>query len=229
MTASRPHSVGARVLAEAAGVIFDLNGVLIEDEALHEQAFSRVLARYDVALTHAMYRATILGRTDRDGVARLAAAYAPSLPIEMVVREKQRRYREALRAEGAQYVADGAQSLIAALEARGLRLALASASPAAEVYAWLDYLGLTGAACAFDPIFTSESAPGPKPDPAVFEAIRARWDIPAAACVVIDDHPANIAIAHALGMRTIAVASTLSPSAFPHACLVVSAVGKLAG
>lgn len=228
--ANLPPSIGQQIVADApgiAGVIFDLNGVLVEDEPLHEAAFTDVLAPYGVVLTHEIYQATILGQTDTQGVTRLATAYGLALPVEAIVYAKERVYRERLRAEGARYVSEGAAPLIAALAKRGLRLALASASPAFEVFTWLTILGLDHAPHAFDPILTSESPPGPKPNPAVYEAICAAWGIPSHTCVVIDDHPENIAIAHALGMRAIAIASTLPPSAFAHAHLITCTLAEL--
>lgn len=208
----------------AAGVIFDLNGVLVEDEPLHEAAFTTVLAAYGIALTHDRYQATILGQTDANGVARLAGAYGLPLPIDEIVQAKERLYRARLSAEGARYVAVGSQPLVSLLAARGVRLALASAAPAAEVCAWLDILSLQG---SFDPVLTSESAPGAKPNPAVYEAIRAAWGASAQDCVVIDDHPRNIAIARTLGMRTVGIASNLPTSAFAQAHVVARNLATL--
>lgn len=208
----------------ALGAIFDLNGVLGEDEPLHEAAFIAALAPYGIALTHETYQATILGRTDVDGVLRVAAASGRSLPVDEIVQTKSRLYRERLRSEGARYSAVGARQLVAALGARGLRLAIASASPEVEVSEWIEILGLDG---RFDPVMTRESLPVAKPHPAVFEAIRDRWGVPSSTCVVLDDHPENIAIAHALSMRTVGVASTLPRDAFDQAQVVVRGIGEL--
>lgn len=219
--------IGHQIDEGVAGVIFDLNGVLVEDEPLHEATFAAALAPHGVRLTHELYQATILGQTDALGVARLAAACQLALPTQSIVHAKELLYRERLRAEGSRYVAGGAVPLIEALARRGLHLALASASPAIEVFAWLTVLGFDQAAGVFDPIVTSESPPAPKPDPAVYETIVATWDIPPQACAVIDDHPENIAIAYTLGMRAIAIASTLPPSAFPHTHLIAHSLADL--
>ncbi len=227
MKAGHAGHPGGSIFAGAAGVIFDLNGVLVEDEPLHEAAFIATLAPYGISLTHEMYEATILGQADARGVIRLAKAAGASLPIEAIVHAKKSLYQERLRAEGARYAVASARVLVEALSARGMRLALASASPAVEVYAWLSILGLDTEPIAFDPVFTSESDPGPKPNPAVYAAIRDSWEIPAHECVVIDDHPENIAIANALGMRTAGIASTLPPSAFTHAQLVARTIAEL--
>jgi HAD superfamily hydrolase (TIGR01509 family) len=212
------------VFAGATGVIFDLNGVLVEDEPLHEAAFAEVLARYNIALTHDAYQATLLGQTDENGVIRLAAAAGRHLPVAEVVQAKAQLYREKLRTESSGYTVAGARPLVEALAARGMRLSIASASPAVEVYNWLDILGLRH---RFDPVVTRENSPESKPHPAVFEAICACWRISAATCVVLDDHPENIAIAHTLGMRPVGIASTLPAAAFEHAALVVGTLADL--
>ncbi|HEX9037854.1 MAG TPA: HAD family phosphatase [Ktedonobacterales bacterium] len=227
MSASEDAAVRRNVLRSIAGVIFDLNGVLVEDEPLHEAAFAAALAPYGVTLTPALYRATILGQTDAQGAARVAAVTGVRLPIAHIVQAKERLYRERLSADGRRYVAPGARALVMALAGRGLARALASASPAVEVNTWLNILDMTRQPFFFDPILTSESVYGPKPSPNVYEAIRQAWDIPAAACAVIDDHPANITIAASLGMRAIAIASTLPSSAFTGAFVTFSSLAEL--
>lgn len=229
MTADSAHHPIHRIFADAKGVIFDLNGVLVEDEPLHERAFANALEPYGVSLTQELYQATILGQTDAQGVALLAAAVGVALPVATIVQSKERLYRELLRAEGSRFVAAGAVLLAEALSGYGLRLALASASPAVEVYTWLDILALDHAPLSFDPILTSESAPGSKPSSAVYEAVRKAWGVSSNACVVIDDHPENIRIARALGMRTVGVTSTLLPPAFTHAQLVTRNLADLCG
>lgn len=218
------HNTFKDAFEHASGVIFDLNGVLVEDEPLHEAAFAAVLAPYDITLTHDVYQATLLGQTDENGVIRLEAASGRRLPVANVVQAKERLYREKLGTESSGYTVAGARPLVEALAARGMRLAVASASPAIEVFTWLDILGLRH---QFDPVLTRENSPGAKPNPAVFESICVCWGIAAETCVVLDDHPENIAIAHTLGMRAVGVASTLPAIAFEHAALVVGTIADL--
>lgn len=220
----RADRVIREVFAGIAGVIFDLNGVLVEDEPLHEAAFIAALAPYGLSLTHDVYQAAILGQSDMNAVTRLEAVYDRRLPVAEIVQAKERIYRERMRAEGDGYVVAAARPLAEALTSRGLCLALASASPAFEVYTWLDVLGLRD---LFDPVLTSESSVGTKPNPAVYAAIHETWGFAADRCVVIDDHPENLAIARALGMRTVAVASTLPPEAFNGAQAVVRALADV--
>jgi HAD superfamily hydrolase (TIGR01509 family) len=222
----RSHGSIRDIFDGATGAIFDLNGVLVEDEPLHEAAFTTALAPYGISLTHEVYQRAVLGQSDMNAASRLAAIYDRRLPIAEIVQAKERLYRERLRAEGSSYVVAAARPLVEALAARGLRLALASASPAIEVYTWLDLLGLRH---HFDTVLVSESPVGTKPNPAVYEAIRDAWGTTADACVVLDDHQENIAIAHTLGMRTVAVASTLPPATFTHAQVVVHTLAELYG
>lgn len=215
------------IFADIRGVIFDLNGVLTTDERLHEAAFAQSLEPLGVTLSHTDYQATILGMTDADGFARLAERLELTLsPAEraQIVVTKKRLYRDLLPRQAANYAMPGARDIVLALSASGARLALASAAATQEVTTWLRILDLE---TAFDPIMTSESPVGAKPNPAVFATIRDAWNLPSSACVVIDDMADNIAIAHTLGMRTIAVTSMLAPADFTAADLIVSAVSEL--
>ena len=48
-------------------VLFDFNGVLVDDEGQHYEAMQRVLAEEDIALSREQYYTQILGLDDRTG------------------------------------------------------------------------------------------------------------------------------------------------------------------
>lgn len=205
------------------GVIFDMNGVLVLDEQLHEVAFRDVLEPWGIAVSHSDFRELYLGRPDMEGATLAGARSGVQLPVEEVVRAKRERYWQLVRASGALGIEESA-ALVRALRAAQLRLALATASPADEASAWLDALGLSG---VFDPVLHRDNSPEPKPSPSVYTAILRRWRAAHADCVVLDDHPENIAIARALGLRTVAVTTSFAPERFGPADVVVHSLAVL--
>ena len=60
-------------------VLFDMNGVIVDDEDLHEQAFRPTLASVSVALTHADYLACFAGLSDTTGLSAFLESRDPSL------------------------------------------------------------------------------------------------------------------------------------------------------
>ena len=55
-------------------VLFDFNGVLVDDEDVHFEAFRRVLAVLDVTIEHHVYR-RYLGFDDRNTIVALLSHY----------------------------------------------------------------------------------------------------------------------------------------------------------
>src|SRR3974377_2574035 len=79
------------------GVIFDLDGVLINSEPLHCRAFQDILAPYGIQVTEEEYFARYLVYSDREGLERL-------LPkgqcLNEAVAAKERRYWQLLEGGG---------------------------------------------------------------------------------------------------------------------------------
>lgn len=48
-------------------IIFDMNGVIIDDEHIHELAFKEVCQQIGIDLTPEEYKELCMGRTDEDG------------------------------------------------------------------------------------------------------------------------------------------------------------------
>ncbi len=88
------------------------------------------------------------------------------------------------------------------LAAQGYRLGLLSnAGDAANVHRLIDAYDLRR---YFDPIVISAAVGQRKPNPAVFELVRAAWGVPASACVMIGDTlGADILGAQLAGMRNV--------------------------
>lgn len=69
-----------------SAVLFDLNGVLVDDENLHRQAFREVLAAQEITLSDEDYACHFIGRTDREGLVAFLGPKADSL--DLLVAEK---------------------------------------------------------------------------------------------------------------------------------------------
>ena len=78
-------------------VIFDFNGVLVDDESIHFALFREVLAQQGVAITERDYHERYLGYDDRgcfEAALVDAGQYARSEQIDQLIAQKARRYVE---------------------------------------------------------------------------------------------------------------------------------------
>lgn len=183
----------------SAGVIFDLDGVIVDSEPLQHRAYNAVLERFGVRVGREEYAREWIaaGRGPEYAVRRYAL---PLSPLELR-RLKDPIYHALLRAEATMVA--GAGDVVRRLAAR-FPLALATNSNAEDTGFVLDRFALRA---YFNAVVTREQYDAPKPAPDAFRAAAAQLGCAPAACVVIEDAHKGIVAAAAAGCPCVA---------FPH-------------
>lgn len=187
---------------KARAVIFDVDGVLVRTDAMHERSWRALAEQEGLPFPHDL--------PDRlRGVSRERS-------LELVLGDAFNRYaageRTALMArKNAAFLAEvnamtpadtlpGVRELLSSLREAGLRLAAASASRNAR--AVLDRVDLTK---HLDAIVDGHDAPSAKPDPQCFLLAAEKLGFDPAECVVVEDAPAGVDAALSAGMRVVGV------------------------
>ncbi|WZP00836.1 HAD family phosphatase [Isosphaeraceae bacterium EP7] len=193
-------------------VIFDFNGVLIDDEHVHFQLFQEVLAQEGVAITDRDYHDKYLGLDDRGcfeaALADAGRAELPAAYVDELIARKARRYFEV--AEGGLRVFPGAPEAITAL-AGAYAMAINSGALRPEIEFSLGRMGVRDRVAY---IVSAEDADRCKPDPMGYllalEGLRREVlpDLAASECLVFEDSLAGIQSALAAGMRAVGVSNT---------------------
>lgn len=196
-------------------VVFDFNGVLVDDEHVHFELFREVLATVGIVLTESQYQDEYLGFDDRGAFAvALDRAGQPwdRERIDGLIARKAVRYRE-VAAEGLRIFPGAAASVRAAADLGPV--AICSGALRDEILFSLDKIGVRD---LIVDVIASEDTERCKPDPEGYlltlDRLRAIAlpDLNAGECLVIEDSLAGIRSALAAGMRPIAVAHTYTPS-----------------
>ncbi len=192
-------------------VIFDFNGVLVDDESVHFDLFREVLAEEGVDLTERMYHEKYLGYDDRKCFEQvlLDAGRRPEPSyVDGLIARKADRYIP--RAEkGLRYFA-GAGEAVKALSRRW-PIAINSGALRPEIEYSVGRLGLAEQILA---IVSAEDASQCKPDPEGYllalDALRSQVgdDLEAAHCLVFEDSLAGIQSAKGAGMWAVGVSNT---------------------
>ena len=209
-------------------VLFDFNGVLVDDEDVHFEAFRRTLAALGVSISHQVYR-RFLGYDDRGTIVALLAHYdragVDDGALARAVDDKQNVY--ARLAGVYPRLGFGARALVGALRAAGARLAIVSGARRAEIDAVLDASALGG---CFDAIVAAEDVTRGKPDPECYRLALARLAAAAGGpveAVAIEDAPAGLRAARAAGLRCIGLATTCPAAELDGADDIVSSLAEL--
>jgi beta-phosphoglucomutase len=181
-------------------VLWDLDGTLVDSSEQHFVAWRDTLASLGRGYTRADHD-LVFGLRNDAVLRRLVDPAIDPAEIARVAGAKERRYRDLVAAAGIEPL-PGVRRWLAALQARGFRMAVASSAPPANLEAVMAAATLNG---AFDALVSGEEVPHGKPDPAVFLAAAERLSVPPARCVVVEDAPAGIEAGRRGGMRVIGV------------------------
>lgn len=187
--------MGERLVA----VVFDLDGVLVDSEALQLAAWQRYVGRFDRALPPELLP-RLFGRRLVDAAALIVAELALPVSPEEAARERDALFLASL--PGNVRPMPGARELVAALRARGLPLGLATSGHRRYVELVLSELGI---ADAFAAVVTGDDVVRGKPAPDCYQLAAARLGLPPERCVAIEDAPLGVAAARAAGLRCLAV------------------------
>jgi beta-phosphoglucomutase len=206
---------------EPPGVIFDVDGVLVDSYEAHMRSWLRMGREHGLAITEEEFASTF-GQTSREIIARFWGADLDDTARAALDARKEAIYRDLIRE---QFPAmDGAVELIDALVDAGFRLAVGSSGPPENVQLTLERLGR---ARSFVVIVTGRDVTRGKPDPQVFQIAAERLGLPPARCIVVEDAPVGIAAARAAGMASVALVGTVPPERLAAADLVVGSLREL--
>lgn len=197
-------------------VIFDFNGVLVDDEQVHFELFQEVLAQEGVAITERDYHGRFLGLDDRgcfEAALKEVGQQAGRDRVDELIARKARRYAE-VAARGLRFF-PGAADCLSGLSAHW-PLAINSGALRPEIeFA----LGLIDRRAAVRHIVSAEDTTHCKPHPQGYtlalEGLRlcghGLGDLEPASCLVIEDSLAGIESARGAGMWAVGVPNTYNP------------------
>lgn len=210
--AARPHAGRAGFRPRA--LVFDLDGTLTDNMAVHAEAFATFMRR------HGMRPMTMADRRRYDGKRNaeiFPAIFGRPLDREELLAledEKESIYREISR--GQLRPVHGLLPLLDAARAHGLAVAVATSAPRANVEHSLEELGQ---AWLLDHVVRGDQVPRGKPFPDVFLEAARRLGVAPAGCLGFEDAPVGVEAVVAAGMACVALTTS-----FDEATLMASPV-----
>ena len=192
-------------------VIFDFNGIIVDDEPIHFELFRKVFSEEGIDLTKQAYYERYLGFDDRGAFSFGFGEYHKPLnhqKLTELIDRKALYYQQAIRNHVT--IFPGAKELIVNL-ADDLPLAVASGALRNEIETILTTAGLIR---HFKAIVSAEDVERGKPEPDIFikalAILNAGMDnaIQASDCIVIEDSKEGIKGARRAGMKCLAVTNS---------------------
>lgn len=195
------------------GVVWDMDGVLVDTRELHFQTWAAALQPYAVPFDREIFRRTF-GMNNASCLQYLfGARFAPAM-VTQIGDHKEQLFRA--RVAEVQPL-PGVREWLARLQAQGVPQALGTSAPVENIDALLAALDLRS---YFAAIVSAADLPG-KPDPAVFQLCAERLAVLPEHCVVVEDAAVGVRAAKRAGMPCVAVTTTNPAAALAEADLVV--------
>jgi beta-phosphoglucomutase len=187
------------------GVVFDLDGTMVDNMAFHVEAFSVFAERHALPPLDLAMRARFDGKRNRDIFPLLFGRALAEEELKRFSDEKEGLYREISRGRLAPL--PGLVRLLDALDSRGIPVAIATSAPGPNVPHTLGEIGLLQ---RIRHVARSDQVARGKPAPDVFLAAADLMQVAAGDCVAFEDAPLGIVAARAAGMRCVAVTTSFS-------------------
>ena len=191
-------------------VIFNLDGVLTDTDACHEQAWRQMAREQGLPFTPEIYR-KMRGRRRMDSLNVLLShaerAYSPGETWALAAR-KNDLFNDLVLHLGREGILPGAEETLRTLRGMGIRTAVASSSEnAAGILRQMKMDAL------LDAVVDGEDAAEGKPDPELLLLAARRLKTPTGDCLVIDNSLAGAEAARAAGMRCLLIGNETGAAA----------------
>jgi HAD superfamily hydrolase (TIGR01509 family) len=191
-------------------LIFDMDGVLIDSEPLHERAKRQALLEAGIVVPQSLF-ASYTGRSDKAMIYEVAAAHGLNEERRAEILCRKHVIYESL--EHTLCPVPGAIELVHWAKSR-YRLALATSATSRNREATLKSLQIES---MFEVAVDSASFSQPKPSPEVFQIALERLGLAPTACLVIEDAVNGIIAARAAGCFSAGLTTSFSESSLREA------------
>ncbi len=188
------------------GVIFDMDGVLVDSEKLYLRFWQEACAKFGFELDRG--QALSLRSNSPETAMRKFMAWfgenADYLKIRDARRELMEQYIKIFGVE----LKEGAAEIIDYLQSRGIKTALATASPLKRA---ADYLKQYGIFDKFDAVVSGAGVARSKPASDIYLKAADELGLPPWECMAVEDSPTGILSAHDAGCLTVMIPDLTPP------------------
>ena len=202
------------------GVIFDLDGVLVDTGWAHKQSWYDLAEKEGFDMSDEFFYSTFGMRNDQI-IPKLVKDISPE-QVNQLSGWKEQRYREII-AEKLTLPA-GVGELLNDLKRDGFLLAVGSSAPKANLNLCLERVQIKD---YFDACVTGEEVIEGKPAPETFLKAARKLGLSPDCCVVVEDAVQGVAAGKAARMPVVAVTTTRDRAALSAADIIVDSLGEI--
>ncbi|HET7101366.1 MAG TPA: HAD family phosphatase [Terriglobia bacterium] len=182
------------------GVIFDMDGVLIDSHPVHKKVWAQFLASVNRPVSDKELDFVLDGRK-REEILRHFLGDLPAEQIREYGQRKDEIYEESSRNLK---TISGVEEFLGMLESAGLPMAVATSASFARARGTLSELGILR---RFSALVTGNDVVNGKPDPEVFVRAAERLNLAPRNLLVVEDAVSGVKAAKSAGMKCLGIAA----------------------
>jgi beta-phosphoglucomutase len=201
----------------AFSAVFDMDGVIVNNRAYHFRAWETFAREHGLPFDAEHFKNRLFGRVNREILRGLFGRDLDEPTARLYAAEKESLYRKLYA--GHVEPARGLVRFLKALEAEGMRMAVATAAPRVNLDFVLEAAGLGE---YFDVLVDVGAVRRGKPAPDLYLKAAAMLDRKPGECAAFEDSYPGVESALAAGMRVVAVTTAHTPGELAHAHLVIA-------
>ncbi len=196
-------------------VLFDFNGIIINDESIHQELINDILLSENLRPSSNDYQEVCVGRSDRACLQDIFSRRGRILKedyLAKLIKVKSQAYCQKISSLETLPLYSGLAAVMDKIKALGWKLGLVTGAVRADVDLILDQAGL---ADYFSVIVAGDDITASKPDPQGYllavdylNRQEPQLQLKPDNCLVIEDTPAGIQAAKNAGMQVVGVANT---------------------
>jgi beta-phosphoglucomutase family hydrolase len=186
-------------------VIFDMDGVVIDSNPFHKQAWEKFLAKKGIPLHEDTFNRVISGTPGDRPIRTILGGEITDEQVEVFVNEIDAGYRESIRNSVELVPLAGLRELLGNLKKSGILIALATSAPDENIDLVLSGLELND---FFNVIIGKSQVKNGKPHPEVYLTSLDMLGVRADQCLVFEDSVAGVKAAVNARIKTLGVLTT---------------------
>lgn len=189
-------------MTQIKAVLFDMDGLMVDTEPLHLQAFNFALEKFGKHLTEEENTKRYIGTPDTEGAKDMVVRFNLPISVSEFLKVKQDKSRELL--SGHLIPEPGLIELLDNLKEGGYKVAIASSSSLENIKAIVKNLGVED---KIDQLASAEEAERGKPAPDVYLLAAEKLGVKSEECLVLEDAPKGVEAGKAAGTTVFAIPS----------------------
>lgn len=203
-------------MKEKFAVLFDMDGVIVDSNPYHKDAWLEFCRRYNVELKEEDVPKYIYGKTNKAALVDVfQREFSPEESFRMS-EEKEAIYRELHRADIS--LIRGLDTLLQRFSQAEIPLAVCTNAPVANLNFTLEQTGIRS---YFKVLIDASQVSKGKPDPEIYLKAAQLLNMPPERCIVMEDSTVGVEAGLRAGMKVVGITTTHSAEELAHTHLVI--------